>query len=56
MFDAEDKMPVWNLLEYIAAQPLPEFDHAFLMTGWAAMPAFAGESQKVLVVRALNNC
>ncbi len=31
--DAEDKMPVRNLLEHIHAQPFPELHHALLMTG-----------------------
>jgi hypothetical protein len=29
--NAEDKMPVGNLLEDIAAQPLPEFHHTLLV-------------------------
>ena len=32
--DAEDEMPVWDLLQDIHAEPLPEFHHAFLMARW----------------------
>jgi len=44
-----DKMPVGNLLEDIHAQPLPEFDHALLMTGGAEVVPLAGEGQQVFM-------
>jgi hypothetical protein len=43
--EAKDKMPVGNLLEYIYAQPFPEFHYAFLMTGRTEMTALAGEAK-----------
>ena len=39
--DAEDKMPVRNLLEDIHAEPFPEFHHPLLMAGGAKMAALA---------------
>ena len=39
--EAEDKMPVGNLLEDIHAESFTEFNHAFLMAGRAEMAALA---------------
>jgi hypothetical protein len=47
--DAEDKMPVRDLLEDIHTKPFPEFHHAFLMTGRAKVPPFTGKCQQVFV-------
>ena len=47
--DAEDKMPVRNLLEDVHAQPLPEFHHALLVTGRAEVAALAGKCQQVFM-------
>ena len=47
--DAENKMPVGNLLENIHAQPFPEFHHALLVAGRAEVAEFAGEGQEVFV-------
>jgi len=41
--DAEDDMPVGNLLEHVAAEPFPEFRHQLLMAGGTEMTALAGE-------------
>ena len=48
--DAEDEMPVGDLLEHMDAEPLSEFHHPLLMAGRAKMTTLAGEGQKVLVV------
>jgi hypothetical protein len=47
--EAEDEMPVRDLLENIHAEPFPEFHHAFLMAGGAEVAALAGKSQQVFV-------
>ena len=47
--DTEDKMPVRNLLEYLHAQPLPEFHHALLMARRAEVAALAGKCQQVFM-------
>ena len=47
--DAEDEMPVRDLLEDIHAEPFPEFHHALLMAGGAKMPALARKCQQILV-------
>jgi hypothetical protein len=47
--EAEDKMPVGNLLENIHTEPLSEFHHAFLMAGRAEMPSFTRKSQQVFM-------
>lgn len=49
LWNTEDEMPVRDLLEDIHAEPLPEFHHAFLMTGWAEVAALAGKSQQVFM-------
>jgi hypothetical protein len=41
------------MLEHLLAQPLPELDDSFLMTGGAEMPALAGERQQILVAAGL---
>src|SRR5664280_1144386 len=50
--DTEDKMPVRNLLEYLHAQPLPEFHHALLMARRAEVAALAGKCQQVFMATA----
>jgi hypothetical protein len=47
--DAEDEMPVRNLLEDIHAEPLPEFHHTLLMTRGAEVAALAGKCQEIFV-------
>jgi hypothetical protein len=47
--NAEDEMPVRNLLEHIHAQPFPEFDHSPPMAGRTDMAARAGECQEVFM-------
>jgi hypothetical protein len=47
--DAEDEMPVGNLLENIHAEPFPEFHDALLMARWTEMTALAGKGQQILV-------
>ena len=47
--DAEDKMPVRNLLEDIHAEPFPEFNHALLMAGGAEMAALARKCQQIFM-------
>jgi len=47
--DAEYEMPVRNLLEYIHAEPFPEFHHALLVARWAEMTPLARKCQEVLV-------
>jgi len=47
--NAENKMPVGDLLEDIHAEPFAELHHALLMAGWAEMTALAGEGQQVFV-------
>jgi hypothetical protein len=38
-WDAEYPLTVGYTFENVFAQPLAEFDHTFLMRGWAEMPA-----------------
>lgn len=45
--DAKDEMPAGNLLEFLRADPFPEFHRPPLMAGGAAL---AGEGRQVLVV------
>jgi len=45
--DAEDKMPVRDLLQYLQTEPLPEFHYALLMTGGAKVAALAGKCQQI---------
>jgi len=47
--NAEDEMPVGNLLENVHAQPFPEFHHALLVTGRAEVSSFTRERQQVLM-------
>jgi hypothetical protein len=35
--EAEDEMPMGNLLEHLATEPFPEFHHPFLMAGGTEM-------------------
>lgn len=49
LWEAENKMPVGNLLDDIHAQPLPEFHHALLMAGGAEVTALAGECEQVFM-------
>ncbi len=48
--DAEDEMPVRDLLEDIRAEPFPEFHHALLMARWAEVATLAGKSQQIFVI------
>ena len=48
--EAEDEMPVGNLLEYVGAEPFPEFHHPLLMAGGTEMTALAGEGEKIFMV------
>jgi hypothetical protein len=43
---AKDPLAVRHMLEHLLAQPLPELDDPFLMTGWAEMPALKGKAHK----------
>ena len=52
--DAEDEMPVGNLLEDIHTEPFPELHHALLMAGWAKMTALAGEGQQILMAAVMT--
>ena len=47
--DTEYEMPMRNLLEDIHAEPLPEFHHPLLMTGWAKVAALAGKCQQIFM-------
>jgi len=47
--DAENEMPVRNLLEHIHAQPFSEFHNTLLMAGWAEMPALARKCQQIFM-------
>jgi hypothetical protein len=51
--DAEDEMPVRNLLEDIHAEPFPEFHHALLMTRRTEMTVLAGECQEIFMAAIL---
>ena len=42
-------MSVRNLLEDIHAEPLPEFHHPLLMTGWAKVAALARKCQQIFM-------
>ena len=42
-------MPVGNLLEDIAAEPLAKFHHTLLMAGGAEMAALTGKCQQILM-------
>jgi hypothetical protein len=53
LWDAEDKMPVRNLLEDIHAEPFPELHDALLMTGRAEMAALAGKCQQIFMAAIL---
>jgi len=48
--DAEDEMPVGNLLEHVGTEPFPEFHHPLLMAGGTEMTALAGEGQKIFMM------
>jgi len=48
--DAEDEMPVGNLLENFGTDPFPEFQHPLLMGGGTEMTALVGEGQKIFMV------
>jgi hypothetical protein len=48
--NAEDEMPVGNLLEHLGTEPFPEFHHPLLMAGGTEMTALTGEGQKIFVV------
>jgi len=47
--DAENEMPVRDLLEDIHAEPFTEFHHALLIAGRAEMMALAGEGQEIFM-------
>jgi hypothetical protein len=47
--DAEYEMSVRNLLEDIHAEPLPEFHHPLLMTGWTKVAALARKCQQIFM-------
>jgi hypothetical protein len=51
--DAENEMPMGDLLEHMCTEPLSEFHHPLLMAGGEKMTTLAGEGQKVLVVHGL---
>ena len=42
-------MPVGDLLEYMGAEPFPEFHHPFLTAGGTEMTALAGEGQEIFM-------
>ena len=48
-------MPVQNLLENVQAEPLPEFHHAFLVTGRAEMTAFTREGKQIFMTTVLTS-
>jgi hypothetical protein len=48
--EAEDEMPVGNLLEHVGTEPFPEFHHPLLMAGGTEMTALTGEGQKIFML------
>ena len=52
--DAEYEMPVRNLLEYIHAEPFPEFHHALLVAGWEVIRQLALRSIVLMASCALH--
>jgi hypothetical protein len=52
--DAEYEMSVRNLLEDIHAEPLPEFHHPLLMTGWTKVAALARKCQQIFMAESLH--
>jgi len=47
--DAEDEMPMRDLLEDIRAEPLAEFHYPLLMAGGAKMATLAGKGQQIFM-------
>jgi len=47
--DAEDEMPMRDLLEDIHAEPLAEFHYPLLMAGGAKMATLAGKGQQIFM-------
>lgn len=47
--DGKHPLAVRHMFEYFLAQPFPELDDAFLMAGWAEMPALAGKRQQIFM-------
>jgi hypothetical protein len=54
--EAEDEMPMGNLLEHVGTEPFPEFHHPLLMAGGTEMTALAGKGQEIfmLTIRAFH--
>jgi hypothetical protein len=42
-------MAVRYCLDYLLAEPFPEFNYPLLVTRWAEMPALTGEGQEVFM-------
>ena len=47
--DAEDEMPVRNLLEDVHTEPFAELHNALLVTGRTEMTPFAGECEEIFM-------
>jgi hypothetical protein len=52
--EAEDEMPVGNLLEHLGTEPFPEFHHPLLMAGRAEILSPSIELRLVRILSARN--
>jgi hypothetical protein len=53
--DAENEMPMRDLLEDIQAEPLTEFHNPFLVAGRAEVAALAGKCQEIFMAAVITS-